>query len=98
MLAARLGDYVFCYCGCPGTPKCPDGAVISASQDTFVENQPQARVGDICSNCCFSCCVCPNAILSGSTKTFVNSRPAAMLFSAVVCGTIVSSAKRTFIQ
>lgn len=96
MFPAKLGDPVFCFCACaPGI--CPPGNITTGAKKTLIENRPVARVGDLCSNCCFSCCPCPNAILSGDVRTLVENQPLAHNASAVFCGIVGGSPGKTFI-
>jgi uncharacterized Zn-binding protein involved in type VI secretion len=89
----RIGDPVICICTCKGN-LCPDGFIFTGDPRTWVEGQQVARVGDLASNCCGSCCKCPNAVLSGAARTFP---PIARRVDAVTCGLFIGGAVRTFI-
>lgn len=91
---AILGDFVLCLCMCKGG-RCPDGQIVEASPDTFIESRPAARMGDTTTNCCGSCCKCPNTIVTGSPDTFINGRPAARVTDTVTCGLILVSQNAT---
>lgn len=93
---ARLSDKVICKCCSPDCCPCPDGVIITASDNTYIEGIPVARVGDLASNCCGCGCPCPNTIVTGQPQTFVNGRNMAVAYSIVTCGVIVPSTKFTF--
>jgi uncharacterized Zn-binding protein involved in type VI secretion len=91
----KLGDFTICFAvSIPCTP-CPPGAIISASINTFVENRPVARLGDLASNCCGCPCPCPNIIIGGAIRTIVNNRPVAAAPAPVTFG-MAFSFGRTF--
>lgn len=97
--AARIGDLAICFC--PGFPCgiCPPGVIVTGSPNTFVENLPVARIGDIATNCCgcSGACLCPNVIIGGTPRVFVNMRPMAGLGSPITCGLVIGFAVRTYI-
>lgn len=94
----RMTDPVICITGCAFTPICPPGVITNGSFTTTIEGLPVARVGDSSSNCCGACCSCPNAIITGSPKTFVDSRPVAYDGSIISLGVPFSTNLITFIN
>ena len=72
--AARIGDTHVCPKETPGTPPVPHlgGPVISGSLTVFIDGQPAARVGDLC-----TCVGEPDKITTGSTGVFIEGQPAA---------------------
>lgn len=102
----RIGDFIICTCTPPRAatftgpppPPCPNGSVSQGSFDTFIEDKGAARVGDQTSNCCGGECFCPNRILTGSSKTFINNKPAVRVIDTVSCGKFTTGSNRTFIN
>lgn len=94
--AAKLGEFVVCFGACS-----PGFIIIVLQFKTFINSRPAARVGDLCSNCCFgpppANCWCPRRIITGSFRTFIANRPAATLGSIVSRGIIVTGSFNTFI-
>lgn len=92
---AKLLDNVACFV------PCSNGVIQSVFQiKTFVNNRPVARVGDLCSNCCFGsnpACGCPNPIITGLPRTFVGNKPVATLGSLVIKGIVTNGSFNTFI-
>lgn len=100
----RIGDSILCTCFPPTPPAfgppipCPNGSVTEGSLNTFVEDKAMARLGDKTSNCCGGQCFCPNQILTGSQKTFINNRPAARIIDTVSCGKFLTGSVKTYIN
>lgn len=84
--AVRVGDFIASRCN-----KVPPGSVTFASMDTFTNNRPQVRLGDVS-------IPGPGAVVSGSSSTFVNNRPACRVQDKVTCGKITNGSMNTFIK
>jgi uncharacterized Zn-binding protein involved in type VI secretion len=95
--AVRLGDAIQCVYTCKKCSPCPNGVVVTGSQDTFIDGLPAARMGDTTTNCCGCCCPCPNSIIMGSPRTMINGRPAARKGDAVSGGFFLTASITTFI-
>lgn len=89
----RVGDPVLCVCACK-KGRCPDGFVSSGDPRIWVEGAMVALRGDTSTNCCGSCCKCPNFILTGAVRLV---RPIARRVDSVSCGVFTGGALRTFI-
>lgn len=82
--AARLGDNHVCPMQTPGTPPIPHvGGPISGpcAPNVLIGNVPAAVLGDMC-----VCVGPPDTITQGSSKVFINNKPAARLGDATAHG------------
>jgi uncharacterized Zn-binding protein involved in type VI secretion len=96
----RLGDPVACTFSCESCTPCAPGSIITGVPNFFIENQPVATVGSLCSNCSgpCSCCISPNAIVSGSKFGLLyNGVSVARKMDIVANGFFLGGAIRTFI-
>jgi len=94
--ALRVGDPVICICNCK-KKRCPNGQVITGARSVFVNGRQATFNGGVCTNCCGSCCPCPNRILRGSSKVFIEGRQMARVGDPVRCGITRVGSKDTFI-
>lgn len=94
--AARLSDFVICFGACS-----PGNIIIVMQFRCFINSRPAARVGDLCSNCCFgpppANCWCPRRIRTGSFRTLISNKPAARVGDLVSRGIILTGSFNTFI-
>lgn len=94
--ALRVGDPVACTCFCKGH-RCPNGKIVTGATRTLINNRLAALARSITSNCCGSCCKCPNHILRGSTTVFIEGRGVARISDPISCGRARQGSTNTFI-
>ena len=83
--ALRVGDPVACTCKCKGH-RCPNGRIINGAKRTLINNRLAALTRSVTSNCCGSCCKCPNHIIRGSLTVIVEGRGLARKGDPITCG------------
>lgn len=94
--ALRVGDPVICTCSCR-KGRCPNGRVISGARTVIINNRAAAVASSVTSNCCGSCCPCPNQIIRGSSSVIFEGKPAARVSDPIRCGRTTTGSRDVFI-
>lgn len=94
--ALRVSDKVICVCKCK-KGRCPNGKITTGVQSVIINNRPAAVQGSITTNCCGSCCPCPNQITRGSATVFFAGKAAARVGDPVRCGLTNVGSRDVFI-
>lgn len=88
---SRLTDIVLC------TRPCRSGYIINPlNYRVIVDNLPTSILGAICTNCCRGKCPCPNYVVTGSPRTFINMLPITTVSKIVTNGIVLTGSYHVY--
>ena len=88
---SRLTDIVLC------TRRCRSGSIINPLNYTvIVDTLPASILGALSTNCCGGKCPCPNYIVTGSSRTFINMLPVTTVSKISTNGVVLTGSPRVY--